>query len=225
MNSETPQGTPPQPPTGGPVTFTGAGRALVIYGGGGHGMVVADAAAAAGWKVIGFVDDNPRARAAEFRPILEPDSTAATNATAIVAIGDNCVRQRAMARLVETGRELVNVIHPSACVSPLATFGRGVFIGPRAVVNAGAVLGDGAIINSGAIVEHHCHIGAFAHIAPGAVLGGAAQVGALTLVGLGASVLPVIRIGERSIVGAGAVLIGDIGDHITVVGVPARAIM
>ncbi|MBV9108419.1 MAG: hypothetical protein JO306_03305, partial [Gemmatimonadetes bacterium] len=32
------------------------GRRLLVWGGGGHGKVVADAARAAGWTVTGFVD-------------------------------------------------------------------------------------------------------------------------------------------------------------------------
>jgi sugar O-acyltransferase (sialic acid O-acetyltransferase NeuD family) len=205
----------------------GAGP-LIIYGAGGHGQVVADAAAEGGWRVLGFVDDDPPGNSrgghsgAGDWPHLDKSALQDRRNLIIVAIGDNAQRHRIAAHLADAGCNLANVIHPSASVSTRAALGRGVFIGPRAVVNAGATIGDGCIINSGAIVEHHCRIGNFAHIAPGAVLGGAAQIGALTLVGLSATVLPVVRIGAHCIIGAGAAVIDDVGDDHTMVGVPAR---
>jgi sugar O-acyltransferase (sialic acid O-acetyltransferase NeuD family) len=207
--------------------------ALLVYGAGGHGLVVADAAAAAGWRVLGYADNNPKAKAGGPWPLLsaqalaelgEPGEPGDPGVAAIVAIGDNLHRQRLAQELVQQGRTLATVIHPGARVSSLASLGRGVYVGPGAIINAGAEVGDGAIINSGAIVEHHCRIGPYAHLAPGAALGGNVRIGALTLIGLGARVLPVVGIGERCIIGAGAVVIRDVGDGHTLVGVPARPI-
>jgi UDP-N-acetylbacillosamine N-acetyltransferase len=194
--------------------------ALLVYGAGGHGTVVAAAAAAAGWDVRGLVDDNPSVKPSGPWPVMHSGSLADTSSAVIVAIGDNFQRQQLGERLVQQGRTLATVIHPAACVSPLATIGRGAFVGPGAIINPAAQVGQGAIINSGAIVEHHCQVGAYAHIAPGAALGGNVRVGALTLVGLGARVLPVVAIGQRCTIGAGAAVLAD-GQ--TVVGVPARA--
>jgi UDP-N-acetylbacillosamine N-acetyltransferase len=201
-----------------------ARRGLLVYGAGGHGLVVAAAAEGAGWDVRGLVDDNPAAKPGGPWPLLTTQTLADGKNAVIVAIGDNVQRERLSRQFQEQGGTLATVIHPAACVSRWAVIGRGVFIGPGAIVNAAAEVGDGAIINSGAIVEHHCRIGAYAHIAPGAVLGGSVRVGALTLVGLGARVLPAVGIGERCTVGAGGVVVRDVGDGQTVVGVPARRV-
>ena len=195
---------------------------LLIYGAGGHGLVVADAALAGGWRVVGFVDDRPAPGLMD-RPAWAPADMPAGPAV-IVAIGDNAARQRIAERLRQQGRTPATVVHPSAAVSGFATLGPGVFIGPLAVVNARADVGAGAIVNSGAIVEHHVGVGAFAHVAPGAQVGGKASVGALTLVGLGASVLPGVHVGDRCTVGAGAVILRDVPDGQTIVGVPGRGI-
>src|SRR5690606_9678146 len=144
-------------------------------------------------------------------------------ASIIVAIGDNAARRRVTNELVGTRCKPATIIHPTACISTHATLGAGVYIGPGAIVNAQATIGDGAIINSGAIVEHHAHIGAFAHIAPGATLGGNVAVGDLGLVGLNATIKPNTRLGTRCTIGAGAVVIRDVPDDQTVVGVPAKA--
>lgn len=198
-----------------------AQHGLVLIGGGGHAMVVAEAAIASGAPIAGFLDDDPAAGLGELAPRLGgfekiPDLQ---DARAIVAIGD--VRRRA-ALIAKLTAPAATVVHPSAIVSPSATLGRGVFIGPNAVVHARARIGDHAIVNTGAIVEHDCLIGLNTHIAPGVVMGGEARVGPDTLVGLGARLLPGTRVGARAVVGAGCVVLRAVGDDSRVVGVPAR---
>jgi serine acetyltransferase len=50
------------------------------------------------------------------------------------------------------------------------------------------------------------------------------SVGTGTLVGIAAAILPGRVVGPWSTVGGGAVVLGDVPDCITVVGVPARPI-
>ncbi len=49
-------------------------------------------------------------------------------------------------------------------------------------------------------------------------------IGAFTRVGTGAKVLGAVTIGERAVIGAGAVVISDVPEAATVVGVPARVV-
>jgi len=73
-------------------------------------------------------------------------------------------------------------------------------------------------------VDHDCEIEDFVHIAPGVHLAGGVLVGEGSLLGIGSSVIPYKRIGRWTIVGAGGVVVNDIPDCVTVVGVPARPI-
>lgn len=139
-----------------------------------------------------------------------------------VAIGDNRLRQRLAASAVELGFELVNAIHPHAVLSSSARVGRGVAIMAGAVVNADSVISDLAIINTGAVVDHDCVIGHAVHVAPRCALAGNVKVGSRSFLGIGASVVPGVTIGEDVILGAGSVVIGDIPDGVTAMGVPAR---
>jgi UDP-N-acetylbacillosamine N-acetyltransferase len=198
--------------------------ALVIYGGGGHGLVVAEAAEAAGWRVVGFLDD----QVAEGQAVGKWEVVASTaveqhGAGVIVAIGENRTRARVTRRLVNLKYRLETIIHPTAWISPSAKIGDGVYIGPHAVVNARAHVADGAIINSAAVIEHHCRIGAFAHVAPNAALGGNVEIGKQTLVGIGAAIRPGAMIGDNCSIGAGAAVVSDIANGMTAVGVPAKA--
>jgi acetyltransferase-like isoleucine patch superfamily enzyme len=71
-------------------------------------------------------------------------------------------------------------------------------------------------------VDHDCDIGEFVHIAPGTHLAGNVRVETGAFVGTGVSVIPGMRIGRWSVIGAGGVVICDVPEEVTVVGVPAR---
>jgi acetyltransferase-like isoleucine patch superfamily enzyme len=77
-------------------------------------------------------------------------------------------------------------------------------------------------VNTGAVVEHDCHLEDHVHIATGARLGGGVTVREQSFIGMGASIRHGITIGARAIVGAGAVVVKDVCDGVTVVGVPAH---
>lgn len=195
---------------------------LVLVGAGGHALVVAESALGVGFAIAGFYDDDPQAALAKRLSIrcLGPLAGAAGEGL-IVALGDLRLRDAAIARLGAVAGRAVSVVSGAAYVSGSADVGPGVFVGPRAVVHSFARIGAHAIINTGAIVEHECDIGENVHVAPGAVLGGNVWIGPGTLVGLGSRVLPGVRIGDRCVVGAGAVVLDDVPDGATVVGVPA----
>lgn len=200
-------------------------RALIIYGSGGHGRVVADAAVCAGFQVQGFLDDQKPAgsRVGPWQVLGgEAYLLAHPGAAVVPAVGDNRARRRLCERIEAAGARLTTVVHPRAVLSPHAQLGQGCAILALAVVNSGARVQTGAIINSAAVVEHDVVVGEFAHVSPNASLAGAAALGALAHLGTSACVLPGVRVGEGCRVGAGAVVVRDAAAGSTCVGVPAR---
>ena len=191
---------------------------LILVGGGGHALVVSEAARSTGCLIRGFLDDDRTATVAEL-PWLGETATSIPGTVRHCAIGDLKARRSILARMACEA----TVVHRDATVSPTASIGADVLIGARAVVQGRATIASHAIINTGAIVEHDCTVGENAHIAPGAVLGGDVHIGADTLIGLGARVRPPVPIGAGVTVGVGAVVVEDVPDGMTVVGVPARA--
>ncbi|MGE0709459.1 MAG: acetyltransferase [Planctomycetota bacterium] len=200
--------------------------ALFVFGAGGHGKVVADAATRAGFEVLGFLDDAPgtHGKTVLGLPVLGSASWLAGRPAHAVAlgVGDNEARRGAYVRLRELGATLPVIVHGAAVVAESATLGDGVVVCATAVVNPDAVVGSGAILNTACVVEHDVEVGPFAHVSPNAALGGAARLGARAQLGLGAAVLPGVKVGEGTIVGAGAVVVRDLPPGVVAWGVPAR---
>lgn len=197
---------------------------LLIFGAGGHGRVVADAALAAGqWLRVLASDRDPARCTGELLagvPLLPAYAATAAAGAIHVAIGDASNRAKEVATL--PAGLLATVVHPRACVSPHAGIGPGCFIAALAVVGPNARLGVSVIVNHGAIVDHDVSVGDYTHVAPLAALGGGARLGRRVLVGSGASVLPGVSVGDDVVIGAGAVVAHDLPQAGTYAGVPAR---
>lgn len=204
----------------------GQGDLLILIGAGGHGRVVAEAAAASGWA-CGFCDPQraPGERIDGVEAIARNEDEALQRfpgAAFMLALGARDRRRAIADRLAARGARFGVVIHPAASVSPTARIEAGAAILPGAVVNAGAVVGAHAIVNSAAVIEHDCVIGTGVHVSPGAVLTGGVAVEDWAEIGARAVVLPGLKICAGARIGAGAVVTRDIATPGVYVGAPAR---
>ncbi len=197
---------------------------LLIFGAGGHGRVVADAALAGGaWSRVIATDRDPRRCRGELLPgvaLLEVEAALAQADAVHVAIGDAASRRKEADALAAT--PLATVVHPRASVSIHAAIEAGCFLAAQSVVAPGARLGRAVIVNHGAVIDHDVQVGDFCHVAPLAALGGGSEVGANVLVGSGASVLPNIRVASDLTIGAGAAVCEHLAGPGRYAGVPAR---
>jgi sugar O-acyltransferase (sialic acid O-acetyltransferase NeuD family) len=200
-------------------------RSLVLIGSGGHARSCLDVLTGTDFVVKGCVGGTPVGRLqTDYLGTDEvlADLQAAGVDNALVAVGDNRVRQRLTAQLIALGYALPAVVSAEAFVSETATLGDGAVVMHRAVVGPFSRIGRGAIVNTSASVDHDCVIGDFAHVAPGVHLAGEVQVGEGALLGVGIAAIPGVSIGEWSVVGAGAVVVTDIPRQVVALGTPAR---
>ena len=195
---------------------------LIIIGAGGHGKVVADNALKNGYTDICFVDDHSTGECMGFPIVGTSTDIQALNdgkTDFIIGIGNNAVRKT----IAETYNvNWVSIVHPSAQIAFNAEIGKGTVVMANAVVNVCATIGEHCIINTGAIVEHDNVIENYAHISPNVALGGTVCIGTLTHVGIGATVKNNTEICSDCTIGAGAVVIKNIKEPGTYVGVPIR---
>jgi sugar O-acyltransferase (sialic acid O-acetyltransferase NeuD family) len=205
---------------------------VLIVGAGGHGRVVLDILRCSGLhRPIGFLDADPSRNGSTIHglPVLGqvnllPKLKLQKTRGAIVAIGDNRARASYADILRQEEFELVNAIHPSANVSKTASLGVNVVVAAGAVIGTDSEIGDCVIVNTSAVIDHECKIEPAAHICPAAALAGRVHVGEMAFIGLGSRIIQCLSIGRQATVGAGAVVIGDVPDLATAVGVPARVI-
>lgn len=214
----------------------GPNSCFLVWGGGGHGKVVADLVREAGHEVVGFIDSDPQKLGTivepggvrvtyiqkDFSSILHENRLPARVDAIAIAIGDNATRLRCYRKL--QAEWVPAVVHPSAVVSSSVRIGSGTVVAAGGVINPDAVIGVAAIVNTGAIIEHDCVLGNGTHVSPGAVLAGGVHIGDRSWIGAGATVIPGVQIGTDVTIGAGSVVIRDIPDGVTAVGVPARTI-
>ena len=201
---------------------------LIIVGAGGHGLVVADAAAEQdAWSQIAFLDDNIFTQSQiESWPILGKTDSASQwlneYSDLIVAIGDNEHRLQLLKQFSKQGFNVPIICHPTACVSSYTQIGSGTVFAAQSVVNAGTYIGRGCIVNTAATIDHDNRLEDGVHVSPGAHLGGGVQIGTCSWVGIGACVRDQVSIGEYVTVGAGAAVVNDVANTLQVTGVPAR---
>ncbi len=197
---------------------------LLIFGAGGHGRVVADAAqCAALWSCVVASDRDPLRSHGELLPgvdLLAAADALARGFAVHVAIGRAADRKAEVAAL--SNGTLTSVVHPHATVSRHARVDSGCFIAAQAIVAPGVQLGLSVIVNHGAVVDHDVRVGDFSHVAPNATLGGGVRVGQGVLIGSGSTVLPGLAIADGVTVGAGAVVCDNLPQAGVYAGVPAR---
>lgn len=205
---------------------------VVIIGASGHAKVIIDILEDAGQvEIVGCTSAEPAdaGRALLHYPVLGDDSVlpslrASGIRRAFVAVGNNRVRSKLLANVAALGFEMISAVSPRAIVSRRAELGSGVAVMPGAVINVCSRIGDGSIVNTGATVDHDCVLGSCVHIAPGTNLAGCVRIGEGAFLGTGCRVIPQIAIGAWAVVGAGAVVIQDVPESVTAVGVPAAVI-
>jgi len=115
----------------------------------------------------------------------------------IVGVGDNKTRENISYELEQGGFLLGTLVHPKAVVS------KSVLIEPGSCVMAGAVINNHVRIGKGVIVNTK-----------------SSMIGKRCLIGIGAVVSNAVSICDDVIVGAGGVVIKDILEPGTYVGVP-----
>lgn len=200
-------------------------KQLVIIGASGHGKVVADIAKKSGYESITFLDDREDLAECGGYPVAGMCSTFADYpCDIIVAIGNPVVRERFLNKLEGAGKSVPVLIHPSAVIAEDVMIGKGTVIAAGAVVNPGAVIGKGCIINTCSSVDHDCQLENYVHVAVGVHVAGTVHIGERTWIGAGATVNNNVSICADCMIGAGAVVVKDICEKGTYVGVPARII-
>ena len=161
-----------------------------------------------GVKVVCFLDDI--------------DKFVNKDCEVIVAYGGNKKKKEIVEMLVEKGYKFATIVSENAYVSKFVKIGKGCIINPNVTIMPNVTIKDHVIVHSGSVIEHDNVLCDYVNVAPGVVTGGNVTVGEGSYLYTGVVVIPKVNIGKNVIVGAGSVVIKDVSDDVTVVGVPSR---
>ncbi len=198
-------------------------KKITLFGGGAHAKVLIDCLQQeAQYEVATILDDHPTvSRILNYEVQKRTYTHSYQDQAAIISITNGPIRKKIA---MDLQCDFVTTIHPTAIVSPYACLGVGTQILAGAIISTGAHIGNHCIVNTGTVVEHDCLLSDFVHLAPNTSVGGGTKIGPCTQIGIGATVIQNITIGANVIIGAGAVVLTDIPDNCTAVGVPAKPI-
>ena len=139
----------------------------------------------------------------------------------VIGIGNNCIR-----KMIAEQYQLnyISVVHPSAVISEDADIAEGTVVMAGAVINPGVRIGKHCIINTAVTVDHDCWLEAYVHLSPGVHLSGTVHIGEETWLGTGSNVKNNLTIADHVMTGVGSVVVKDLKEAGTYVGIPANRI-
>ena len=203
-------------------------RKLVIVGNGGFAKEVAWLvgrinAVKPTWKFLGFID-----HCQKLGNVVGDDDFVINYEQEIyvtIAIGDPKIRETIYKKYKKNPRvQFANLIDPGAICSGQVLFGGGNIVCAGTVLTVDIAIGNCIIINLACTVGHDAVLDDFVTVNPGVHISGNTSIGSGCNIGTGTQIVQGLRIGKNTVVGAGSVVITDLPDDCTAVGVPARII-
>jgi sugar O-acyltransferase (sialic acid O-acetyltransferase NeuD family) len=131
----------------------------------------------------------------------------------------NQLRTRLYQEAKSKGYSPASYISPHAFIWRNCEIGEHCFIFENNVVQPFAKVGDNVILWSGNHIGHHSVIKNHTFISSHVVVSGFVDVGESCFIGVNSTMANNIRIGDKCLIGAGALVLADVGDNQTVVGV------
>ena len=142
---------------------------------------------------------------------------------AVVGIGNPAIRQKVVKELPpET--EFETLIHPTVVMSQWVEVGVGSILCAGCVLTCQITIGKHCHLNLNSTVGHDCTFGDFCTVAPGTNISGNCAFGDRVDVGTQAAFRQHVRICVDAVIGMGAVVVKDIVEAGTYVGVPAKRV-
>lgn len=189
---------------------------LSVFGYGGHAREVA---AQINKKVTFFVDD--LYAFGDVKPISSFDPK---KYEIMVAVADPVEREKIVNRL-PIDVKFFTFIHPTAQImSNDVEIGYGSFIGAYSLITTNIKIGRHAILNRSNHIGHDSIVGDYFSAMPGSIVSGNVKIGNNCYIGTNSTIIEKKNICDNVIIGAGGVVVKDINESGTYVGVPANKI-
>jgi len=186
------------------------------------------------WNIVGYVDyiqpeDGIGVKVGNQTILyLGTDETLLTiteNINVAICVGLPKLRKKIAEKFMKNPNiQFPNIVLSNTYICEDVEMGQGCIVSMDARISTNVRLGNFVFLNTGSMICHDGTIGDFVTLSPDVKLAGAVNVASGCELGIGSKVIQGISICENVIVGAGAVVVRDVEQAGTVVGVPARRI-
>ena len=178
------------------------------------------------YEVVGFFDDFANGdlilgKVADIAAVYERDVFDCL----IVGVGYKSMSFRSTIFNRYCGKiPFATIIHPSCYVDETAIIAEGCVLYPHVTIDKNVRLNGNALVNLGCVIAHDSVVGQDTFIAPSVTVAGFCVIGEQNFIGVGAVVKDGVEIIGNVVIGAGTIIISNVVESGTYVGVPAKRI-
>lgn len=210
-------------------------KRLYIVGAGGFGREVAWLVErinrqSPAWELVGFIDDDLQkigTKQDNYSVIGDCEylTLQSEECWIVCAIGSPVVRKAIVERLKQLPNvKFATLIDPSVLMSDRIQIGEGSIVCAGSILTVDIKLGRHSIVNLDCTVGHDVEFGDYLTAYPSVNISGSVFGGDCVEIGTGVQIRQGLKIVSNVVMGAGAVVVSDITEPGTYVGVPVRRI-
>lgn len=141
-----------------------------------------------------------------------------------IGVASNAIRQKTLTQLPQD-IEYISLIHPNVQISKWVTLGRGAVITAGCILTCAIEIGDFVQLNVNTTICHDCNIGDFFTTAPAVNINGNCIIASDVYFGCGSATKQGVSICSSVIIGMGAMVLRDITEPGTYIGIPAKKLL
>ncbi len=182
------------------------------------------------WNFLGFIDETPEKQGVVINnsPVLGGfdwcEKNRFSSIWAVCAVGNTRDKFSLVQKAQASGLQFTNLIHPGVARNEFIEMGTGNIICWGTFLSVNIKIGSFVTINPGCGIGHDTVIEDYVTLYWDVTLSGNVLIREGCEIGSKAAVIPKKTVGGWSVLGAGAVVIKDLPENCTAVGVPAKPI-
>lgn len=206
---------------------------LIIIGARGFGREAYNAFAAIykndnEWQCKGFLDSKTDALEGYngYPPIIgsPEDYEIQPDDYFFCAMGDVRWRKHYAELMLAKGADFISIVSPLAKINRNTKIGKGCFIDRNVSISCDISIGDFTFLFGPTVIGHDAQIGKYCHLGAFSFMGGFSRLEDNVTLHPGAQILPHKTVKQGATVGAGSVVIRNVKEETSVMGVPAKKI-
>ncbi len=182
------------------------------------------------WKVVGFIDDSEEIQNTIINGIpvigkLDFLEKVTKKTYVTIAIGNPIIRKKISERLMENKNIVFpNIIAKDIRINRTIKLGIGNIICTNNILTTNISIGNFNHVNLSCTIGHDVVFNNYVTVYPGVNISGNVEISDISEIGTGSKIIQGKHISSNVIIGAGSVIVKNIEEEGTYVGVPARRV-